>query len=165
MKCFVDSTAALGGTDNRQNLHTLQIKASVRGVIPCSLIAILTEPYWLQCVWRTDNYEVILNSADVLESSPKRAIKGTNDGDLICEETKAQTSIWNIWIQDMNCRPTNGKAWKTVFIVLITVWLIRRSVERYAKYGTSRFHTSKYHCLNIHCLQNPNFKQTFISKH
>jgi hypothetical protein len=93
MECFVSSTAALGGTDNRQYLHTLQIKALVHGVTPCSLIVILTEPSWFQCVERTDSYEVIINSVDILESNPERAMKGTNDGDLFCGETKAQTSI------------------------------------------------------------------------
>lgn len=133
MECFVSSTAALGGTGNRQYLHTLQIKALDHGVTPCSLIAILTEPFWLQCVWTTDKYKVIIISVDILESSPERAMKGTNDGDLICGESKAQISIWNVWIQDIICRPTNGEEWKTVFIVLITAWLIRRSVKRYAK--------------------------------
>jgi hypothetical protein len=120
---------------NRQYLQTLQIKALVHGVTPCSLTVILTEPFWFQCVGRTDSYEVIINSAGILESNPERAMKGTNDGDLFCGETKAQTSIWNVWIKHMNCRPTNGKARKTVFTVLlvITAWFIRHSANSYPK--------------------------------
>jgi hypothetical protein len=133
MEFFVSSTAALGGTENSEYLHISQIKGLVHGVTPCSLIAILTEPSWLQWVWRTDNYKVIVISVDILESSPERAMNGAYDGDLICGETMAQISMWNVWIQDMNCRPTNGKAWKIVFNVLITAWFIRHSFQRYAK--------------------------------
>ena len=165
MECFVTVTAALGSMDNRQHMHTLQIKVLDCSITPCRLIAILTEPFWLQCVWRTDRYKVIRSSVDILESSPERAIKDTNDGDLICGETKEQISIRNIWIQDMNWRPTNGKAWKTVFIVLITAWLIRRSVKRYAKLRClAESHLRRPRYLNIHCRQNPKFQAEIYFK-